>query len=198
MTKKYILGALNICIFMALIVLTVIGTTSIGLISKTNNMLLISALAIAAIILLSLYFSKNHKKYNVGVFITLILNIVLVFNLVEMNKEYSFIENIVHKNYNYVTYNLYVKKSNTTYNNIYKLENKKIGLLNINQDNIESQINKKINVEYKIYENVESLQEGIQSGEIQAFIIDSSYDKNDLKISNKIRIIYSSKIKTNV
>ena len=198
MTKKYILGALNICIFMALIVLTVIGTTSIGLISKTNNMLLISALAIVAIILLSLYFSKNHKKYNVGVFITLILNIVLVFNLVEMNKEYSFIENIVHKNYNYVTYNLYVKKSNTTYNNIYKLENKKIGLLNINQDNIESQINKKINVEYKIYENVESLQEGIQSGEIQAFIIDSSYDKNDLKISNKIRIIYSSKIKTNV
>ena len=198
MTKKYILGALNICIFMALIVLTIIGTTSIGLISKTNNMLLISALAIAAIILLSLYFSKNHKKYNVGVFITLILNIVLVFNLVEMNKEYSFIENIVHKNYNYVTYNLYVKKSNTTYNNIYKLENKKIGLLNINQDNIESQINKKINVEYKIYENVESLQEGIQSGEIQAFIIDSSYDKNDLKISNKIRIIYSSKIKTNV
>ena len=198
MTKKYILGALNICIFMALIVLTIIGTTSIGLISKTNNMLLISALAIVAIILLSLYFSKNHKKYNVGVFITLILNIVLVFNLVEMNKEYSFIENIVHKNYNYVTYNLYVKKSNTTYNNIYKLENKKIGLLNINQDNIESQINKKINVEYKIYENVESLQEGIQSGEIQAFIIDSSYDKNDLKISNKIRIIYSSKIKTNV
>ena len=198
MTKKYILGALNICIFMALIVLTIIGTTSIGLISKTNNMLLISALAIAAIILLSLYFSKNHKKYNVGVFITLILNIVFVFNLVEMNKEYSFIENIVHKNYNYVTYNLYVKKSNTIYNNIYKLENKKIGLLNINQDNIENQINKKINVEYKIYENVESLQEGIQSGEIQAFIIDSSYDKNDLKISNKIRIIYSSKIKTNV
>lgn len=197
MTKKYILGALNICILIALIIFTIIGILSIGLFTKLNNILLISALSVLVIILLSLYFSKKYKKYNVGVFITLLLNIILSFNIISMNKEYGFIENLVHKNYNYVTYNLYVKKSNTTYNTIYKLENKKIGLLNDNEDNIQSQINKKIKVEYKIYYSIDELQEGIQNGEIQAFVIDSNIKKEDLKINNKLRIIYSNKIKTN-
>ena len=196
MTKKYILGALNICILIALIIFTIIGILSIGLFTKLNNIMLISALSVLVIILLSLYFSKKYKKYNVGVFITLLLNIILTFNIISLNREYGFIENLVHKNYNYVTYNLYVKKSNTTYNTIYKLENKKIGLLNDNEDNIKSQINKKIKVEYKIYYSIDELQEGIQNGEIQAFVIDSNIKKEDLKINNKLRIIYSNKIKT--
>ena len=196
MTKKYILGALNICILIALIIFTIIGILSIGLFTKLNNIMLISALSVLVIILLSLYFSKKYKKYNVGVFITLLLNIILTFNIISLNREYGFIENLVHKNYNYVTYNLYVKKSNTTYNTIYKLENKKIGLLNDNEDNIQSQINKKIKVEYKIYYSIDELQEGIQNGEIQAFVIDSNIKKEDLKINNKLRIIYSNKIKT--
>ena len=196
MTKKYILGALNICILIALIIFTIIGILSIGLFTKLNNIMLISALSVLVIILLSLYFSKKYKKYNVGVFITLLLNIILTFNIISLNREYGFIENLVHKNYNYVTYNLYVKKSNTTYNTIYKLENKKIGLLNDNEDNIKSKINKKIKVEYKIYYSIDELQEGIQNGEIQAFVIDSNIKKEDLKINNKLRIIYSNKIKT--
>ena len=197
MTKKYILGALNICILFSLVIFTIIGITSIGFLSKVKNILLISTLVLISVILLALYLSKNQKKYNAGVFITLLLNIVLLFNIVDMNKNYNFIENIVHKNYNYLTYNLYVQKSNTTYNNIYKLENKSIGLLNTNEINVEDQINKKIKVEYKIYDNIDELREWIQSGEIQAFIIDSNVKKEDLKIINKVRIIYSNRIKTN-
>ena len=187
MTKKYILGALNICILFSLVIFTIIGITSIGFLSKVKNILLISTLVLISVILLALYLSKNQKKYNAGVFITLLLNIVLLFNIVDMNKNYNFIENIVHKNYNYLTYNLYVQKSNTTYNNIYKLENKSIGLLNTNE----------INVEDQIYDNIDELREWIQSGEIQAFIIDSNVKKEDLKIINKVRIIYSNRIKTN-
>ena len=120
-----------------------------------------------------------------------------VFNL---NITYSYLTNIVNKKYEYVTYNVYVKKANTIYNNIAKLENKKIGILKTNKENIKNTINKEVRIEYVEYNNVDEIANGIKNGEIQAFIIDTSAKEelNNNEISSKIRSIYENKIKRSI
>jgi len=199
MTKKYILGAINFSILLCLITLLIIGLLTVGIYSTKINILIILILICLLIILLFLYLAKDYKKYNTGVFITLILNIIFVFQILDLNNTYSYITNICNKKYEYVTYNLYVQKVNTTYSNINKLENKKIGLLKTNKNNIKDIINKEIKTEYVEYNNINELSEGIKNGEIQAFIIASNDDSiNTNDIFNKVRVIYHNKVKKNV
>ena len=187
MTKKYILGAINIAITISLVILLSIGLILIKLLNKPKTIVIIITLILLITLIICSYFSKNHQKYNAGVFIALLLNIILAFEVNNMNSSYSYISNIINKKYDYITYNIYVKKANTTYSNINKLNNKKIGLLKTNQENIEKMINKEVKVEYIEYNNIEELSSGIENGEIQAFIIDSKETENLKKedISNK-------------
>ncbi len=200
MTKKYILGAINLSIFIALVLLLSIGLISIKLLTKPETIVVISSLLILSVILISLYFTKNHKKYNIGVFLALLLNIIMFYQVFNLNITYSYLSNIVNKKYEYVTYNLYVQKANTTYNTIAKLENKKIGILKANKDNIKSIINKEVKIEYVEYNNIEEIANGIKNGEIQAFIIDreSKEELNNNEISSKIRSIYENRVKKTI
>ena len=114
----------------------------------------------------------------------------------KLNSEYKYIENMLNNEYKYITYNIYVQKKNTSYNELDKLSGKKIGLLT-NQENIKYHLDQKINIEYIKYKTVEELEKGIESGEIQSFIL-SDNEKQLLKkytnLENKTRIIYSNKI----
>jgi len=99
MTKKYILGAINFSIFLCLITLLIIGLLTVGIYSTKINILIILILICLLIILLFLYLAKDYKKYNTGVFITLILNIIFVFQILDLNNTYSYITNICNKKY---------------------------------------------------------------------------------------------------
>ena len=200
MTKKYFLGAINVSILIAQVILLAIGISTIGFYNKTKNIIIISSLLIISIILIYLYFAKNYKKYNTGVFITLMLNIVLAYQIINLNNTYSYLSNILNKKYEYVTYNLYVQKANTKYNSVNKLENKKIGLLKTNKENIKSILNKKVKIEYIEYNNIDEISNGIKNGEIQGFIIDkeTKEELNKNEISSKIRSIYENRVKKSI
>lgn len=196
MTKKYILSSISIMLFIYIQILTLIGISFVELISLPSIIITSILIIISTLIILKLYFSKNAKLYNIGVIITLILNIMSFTNLYNLNKEYKYIENFMNNNYKYVTYNLYVQKKNTTYSEIDKLSGKKIGLLT-NENNINYHLNQKTNIKCIKYKTIEELEKAIEKGEIQSFIL-SENEQNLLEkyttLKSKTRIIYTNKI----
>lgn len=196
MIKKYILSSISIMLFIYTQILILIGLSFIDLLSIPYIVITCLITIISTIIVLKLYFSKKAKYYNIGVIITIIFNIISLSNLHNLNKEYKYIENMLNNEYKYVTYNLYVQKKNTSYNEIDKLSGKKIGLLT-NKDNINYHLNQKTNIECIKYKTIEDLEEAINNGEIQSFILSES--ENNLleqytSLKNKTRIIYTNKI----
>lgn len=196
MLKKYILSSISIMLFIYIQILTLIGLSFIELLSVPYIVITCLITIISTIIILNLYFSKKAKYYNIGVIITIIFNIISLNSVYNLNKEYKYIENILNNEYKYVTYNLYVQKKNTSYNEIDKLSGKKIGLLT-NKENINYHLNQKTNIECIKYKTIEELEEAINNGEIQSFILSES-EKNLLEkytnLKNKTRIIYTNKI----
>ena len=196
MINKYILSSLNIMIFIYLQILLLIGISFIDLLSL-DKIIIIALLTITStIIMLKMYFSKKTIYYNIGVIVTILFNIISFNAVHKLNSEYKYIENMLNNEYKYITYNIYVQKKNTSYNELDKLSGKKIGLLT-NQENIKYHLDQKINIDYIKYKTVEELEKGIESGEIQSFIL-SDNEKQLLKkytnLENKTRIIYSNKI----
>lgn len=199
MTKKYILAALNISIIVLTTILYIIGILQIQLYKPVKTTLLIVGLI--GIILFSIYsyFHKNIKIYNIGIFITFLINMVLIYNIVDLNKKYSFLTNIVNPQYQYIKYDIYVQKKNVVYSDIKKLDGKKIGALEENQQNISEYLNTITNIECKSYETIEDLSYAIENGEIQSLILTeeqyNNIDEQETDIKNKIRTIYTIKIK---
>lgn len=196
MIKKYILLSISIILFIYLQILFLLGLSLVNLLSIPYMILISIVTIILTIVILSLYFSKKIKLYNLGVILTIILNIVSIHNINNLNKEYKYIENIINKEYKYVTYNLYVQKKNTTYNELEKLSGKKTGLLT-NKNNIAKHLNQKTNIECIKYQNIEQLAEAINNGEIQSFILnENEYQllEKYTDLTGKTRIIYTNKI----
>jgi len=197
MTKKYLLQALNICVLLVLLVIFSYGLISIKLLNKKLTLTIIVSLIVFVIISILLYLSKKNTTYNIGAFLTLLLNIILAFEIYSLNNTYDYINNLRTNKYTYRNYEIYVQKSNTTYNKLNKLKNKNLGLLKTNKDNVKNLISEKIKINYKEYNNIDELCEGIRSGEVQAFIIEDT-DKKELEshnLSNKFRVIYETRIK---
>lgn len=196
MTKKYILSSISIMSFIYLQILLLLGLSLINLLSFPFIILISLTTIIMTILILKLYFSKKVKIYNLGVILTLILNIISIYNIYNLNNEYKYIENIINKEYKYVTYNVYVQKKNTVYNELEKLSGKKIGLLT-NKNNINYHLNQKTNIECIKYKTVEELANAIDNGEIQSFILsENEYQllEKYTNLTNKTRIIYTNKI----
>lgn len=200
MTKKYILASLNIIIFIIFLILLSIGLWQIKIFSNIKTILIIIGLIITLAISIYLYFNKKIKLYNIGIFITFLLNIILLYNIVDLNYKYNYLSNTINQKYQYLEYNIYVQKKNVIYSNIKKLNNKKIGTLN-NNKNISQYLNKIINIECIEYNTIEELTYAIENGEIQSFIINEEEYNNipeDNSIKDKVRIIYTSKIKNDL
>ncbi len=200
MTKKYILASLNIIIFIIFLILLSIGLWQIKIFSNIKTILIIIGLIITLAISIYLYFNKKIKLYNIGIFITFLLNIILLYNIIDLNYKYNYLSNTINQKYQYLEYNIYVQKKNVIYSNIKKLNNKKIGTLN-NNKNISQYLNKIINIECIEYNTIEELTYAIENGEIQSFIINEEEYNNipeDNSIKDKVRIIYTSKIKNDL
>ncbi len=196
MVKKYILSSISILVFIYSQILLLTGLSLINLISLPYIILMGIITIILTTIILKLYFSKKVKLYNVGVIVTILLNIISIYSIYTLNNEYKYIENTINKEYKYVTYNIYVQKKNTSYNEIEKLSGKKIGLLT-NKNNIKYHLNQKTKIECIKYRTIEELENAITTGEIQSFIL----SENELQLleqytnlTNTTRVIYTNKI----
>ena len=176
MVKKYILSSISIMTLIYLQLILIFGISYIELLPK-NKIILISVTSIVLVLIsLKLYFGKTAKIYNIGVILTILLNIITINYIHNLNTEYNYIENIITNDYKYVNYNIYVQKKNTIYSDINKLSGKKIGVLT-NKENISIHLNNKTNIECIKYKSIEEINTAISKGEIQSFIISDQEKK---------------------
>lgn len=197
MVKKYTLAAILINFFVISFILLFIGLVTIR---NLNTLTIISIFILFIVILLFIiksYLSTNNFVYNIGIFVTLLTSIIMIYNIVYLNNKYSYIENIYNNKYTYETYNIYVRKSNTVYNNVSKLKGKKIGMLSNNQESIKEYLKDLENINYYEYDDINNLIKAIEGGEIQSLIISKEdYQKysNDY-LKYKLKAIYTGQIK---
>ena len=198
MTKKFILNAIliNICILSYIILL--IGLISIKNLSLIAIIIISIIYLIALIFILYCYLSKKNIIYNIGIIFTIILTLICLSNINNLNKTYSYIENIFNNKYEYQTYEIYVNKKTTKYSNITKLNGKKIGMLTSNKYNVKKYLNNISDIEYVTYETSDELIIALNNYEVQSIIIsEEDYQNidNQNNLKNKITPIYEGKIK---
>lgn len=197
MVKKYILASINIYTLIITSLIYIIGLITINLYPTNINFLITLLLSILTTITIICYLNKNNKIYNIGIIMTILFNVITIYNINDLNTKYEYINNIATNEYLYNTYDVYVLKKNTTYNKIEKLDNKNIGMLKNNSNNICTLLNEEIKINCHSYNSLDEISEAIKSGEIQSFIL----SQNDIKALNKneikkeVRIIHSTKIK---
>ena len=196
MNMKYILSSISILLSVYLEIILLIGISFVGLLTLRSIIFLSLFIVILTIVILKMYFSKKARIYNFGVFITFFINIVTLYNVYTLNNEYRYLDNIINNKFKYVTYNVYVQKKNTSYNELEKLDGKKIGLLT-NKDNISFHLNKKASIECVKFKNVEELALSLENGEVQSVILNENEYyllEKYTNLSDKTRIIYTNKI----
>ena len=105
MKKKYIESSILIGLVPILALLLLYGIYN----TNINYKILIPTISIIITILfitiIQLYLSKKTSKYNVSQFISLTLNILLLFNIYNINNQYDYIQNSVSNKYVYNTNN---------------------------------------------------------------------------------------------
>lgn len=199
MIKKYTLASLSINLTILSSILLIIGLFKVGLLPINKTIYIAIILLIIIFLSIVSYLSKNKNIYNLGIFLTFIINIILIYNIVNINSKYNYITNIFNNEYKYVTYNIYVQKRTPIYSKIEKLDGQKIGMLNKNEENVKQYLNNIISIDYISYETPEEIAKAIDNGEIQCFILtDNDYDSIDeekTNIKHRVRKIYSNKIK---
>lgn len=197
MKRKYIMASFSIIFSIIISIYLLVGTINLKILFPSKTILFSVIIFITIIFNIIAYFSRNYKIYNTGVFISFILNITLIYILCSFNYNYNFLQESLNQKYQYVTYNIYVQKTNPKYSSIDKLSGKNIGLLNENKVNIKDHLNKKANLQYKTYDTLKELETAIESGEIQGFIIkEKSSEIEESDIKKKLRIICTEKIKS--
>ena len=193
MNKQYILGAINILLIIVLYLLNLLAFINLDIYNK-NIIVIISIFFIVVIsILIHSYLSKNRNIYNVIQFISFLLNIILIFNINNIENTYEYYSNIYTNKYVYKEYSIYVQKKNTTYNNITKLKDKNVSFIS-DSKSLEKFINdKKINT--KKYTSIKELEDSISNGTSQALLLNKEeYNNLSSKAKEKIKVIYTSKI----
>ncbi len=197
MTKKYILASINIYVLIITSLIYLVGLLTINLYPTYTNILITIILATITTITLICYFNKNKNIYNLGILLTILFNAITIYNIVDLNIKYDYIHNLIAKEYKYDSYNIYVARDNYYYSELEKLNNKSIGTLKDNSNNICTYLNTSIKVTCKNYNTLEELYNSLSNYEIQAIIISSEYDKeiSDPDTKYKLRIINKTKIK---
>ena len=196
MKNNFLLGAINILLSISLFIIILLPINSLHLISEKLLTILCITFFCISLISLKFYLGKNKTIYNFLQFITIIINIICIFNILNFEQTYNYYTNIVTKQYTYQEYNIYTFKKNTIYSSIDKLENKNIGILEENNILEQEYLDSKINAQKKIYKSVEDLELALKSGEIQGFMIsDMNKDKLSKDIKKTTRTIYSAPIK---
>lgn len=193
MNKQYILGAINILLIIVLYLLNLLAFINLDIYNKKIIVIISIFFIVVISILIHSYLSKNRNIYNVIQFISFLLNIILIFNINNIENTYEYYSNIYTNKYVYKEYSIYVQKKNTTYNNIIKLKDKNISFIS-DSKSLEKFINdKKINT--KKYTSIKELEDSISNGTSQALLLNKEeYNNLSSKAKEKIKVIYTSKI----
>ena len=154
MTKKYILASISIWILLIFSILYVYG---IKLTTFQNAIIPIIILISFLVLSITLYLSKRNITYNLGIIITFIINISLLYNILNINSNYNYLNNLITDEFKYTNYNIYVLKATPKYNNLEKLKEKKIGVYHNNYENTCKIVNSKVKIQCVEYMNVFSL-----------------------------------------
>ncbi|MEE3342812.1 MAG: LCP family protein [Bacilli bacterium] len=131
--------------------------------------------------------------------ITIILIIVYIVIISYIINTKNYISGITVNNKNYKTYQVLVLKDGSI-NNINKLKGKNIGFLTIDTslDDSISTLKKKIILNNKEYNDIESLSNNLSNKKIDAISIDKSYieslKENKSKVLNDTKVIYTYKV----
>lgn len=201
MKRKYLLASINIYILIISIITYIIGVIYIDLLPITKDTFIIIGSILLIILSILSYFSKNNYIYNSGILVTILLNVITIYNINNLNNNYDYLNNIINKKYHYETYEIYVLKKTPKYNNIKRLNNKKIGVLTNNSENVCNYLNSKINIECKTYKTIEEINTAISSGEIQSFSVTKNKYKNldtNSELKKQSRKIEETKIKDTI
>ena len=202
MKKKYIESSILIGLVPIQTLLLLYGIYN----TNINYKILIPTISIIITILfitiIQLYLSKKTSKYNVSQFISLTLNILLLFNIYNINNQYDYIQNSISNKYVYNTNNLIVLK-NTKYRNIKHLNKKKIGILESNYINSKEILSQKLlKTNYISYKTKESMISALKNGEIQGILLNDNdfiiLKSNKHTILKETRTIHEIKIKSEV
>ena len=202
MKKKYIESSILIGLVPIQTLLLLYGIYNTNINYKILIPTISIIITISLITIIQLYLSKKISKYNISQFISLTLNILLLFNIYNINNQYDYIQNSISNKYVYNTNNLIVLK-NTKYRNIKHLNKKKIGILESNYINSKEILSQKIlKTNYISYKTKESMISALKNGEIQGILL-SDNDFNILKSNKHIilketRSIHKTKIKSEI
>ena len=202
MKKKYIESSILIGLVPIQTLLLLYGIYNTNINYKILIPTISIIITISLITIIRLYLSKKISKYNISQFISLTLNILLLFNIYNINNQYDYIQNSISNKYVYNTNNLIVLK-NTKYRNIKHLNKKKIGILESNYKNSKEILSQKLlKTNYISYKNKESMISALKNGEIQGILLNDN-DFNILKsnkntILKETRSIHETKIKSEI
>lgn len=187
MNKKYFLGSINIILVIMSSFLLLIGYNTKYIISDLKIAIIVSIITILSILLIRSYFTKKQNIYNIIQFICFLSNIIMIYNIISINTNNNYIENIITNKYEYKIYNVYVLK-NTKYDNINELKEKNIGCLNKNEKYISEYLDKIGDYNIKTYSNIKEMEKDIEDGTIQSIIIEKNNENNNITIIEKVKI----------
>jgi hypothetical protein len=199
MIKKYILASLSIHILIITSIIYIIGLITINIYPTSTNFIITIILSILTTLTIICYLNKSNKVYNIGIILTLLFNAITINNIIELNNKYEYINNIATNKYEYKRYEVFVLKKNTSYNELIKLNNKKIGMLYKNNNNVCRLLNQTTKIECIKYSSITEIEKAINNGEIQSFILSKDDIKilkeSNLELKKQTRVIYNTKIK---
>lgn len=199
MIKKYILASINIYALIFNSIIYLIGLMTIKIYPTYQNCIILCLLALFTVISLLCYLNSNNKLYNLGIIVTIILNVTVLYNINDLNNKYDYIDNVTTNKYIYKDCNIYVQKKNPKYNNLNSLSSKSIGMLTYNSENICTHLNKTTTINCNTYETLQEIENALQAGEIQSFILTEEEQKalsnSQLEIKSQTRVIEKIKIK---
>lgn len=201
MKRTFINGIINIIVLFFLTFLFFIGFYETSM--NTNNYIFITLISICCLIFICKTFISKHKFiYNISQFIIFIINIILCYQIILINDQYNYIENLFKNNYQYTEYSIYILKKNPIYLDIEKLNNKNIGILTTNSKNVENIFKNEIKANYKVYNNTNEIIKNITEGNVQSFIIsEKEYAfliKNNPTIAYSLKNVYTIKVKEEI
>ena len=198
MRSKYLQSALNLGLYVLLFILCTFGLIRTDSLNKVSMITLCILFIISFIIFTKLYLSRKEILYNINSFIVFLLNIILLYGIINMSLNYNFLS----PSYKIESYNIYVL-NNTTYKDKKELSNKTIGILNMNEKNTRDSLNRYIKISYKTYNDIDELTESLTNGTIQGILLsEDKYQElkkeNNLVLNNRLKAIDKVKVKEKI
>lgn len=195
--SKILFGALTIFLIIFLIMTIITNILPIKYLS-----LLIGFVVIIEIVFSYFLLKKNTICFKLVIsFFTILVCTFSTIGTVYLNNTYSFLKNIVSEEYESINYNVVVL-NDSNYNDINELENKLLGFLDENSENVINTLDEKISFQNTVLENVGELKSQLINKILSSIVIDDSLftilKEEDETFEKQIKVIYTFSVDVKV